>query len=260
MLLLGNYTLSALTASIIILFFSMGIHEFAHAYVAHWWGDPTPKQNGKLTINPMAHIDLQGWIWIMLIGFGTAGSVAINPYRMRDTRWGSFWTSLAGPVSNLLQAIVFGLLLRFLGDVRVAQFALGNEVWQLGTFGINPIIAYINLLLFVGVFFNIVLFVFNMLPLSPLDGYRILLALLPGDFLTRQQIPDVIHRNLYPLSRFLQQPAYVWQSWQMLTYYGFIGLIGLSFFAQMTNLHIFNLLGHIIGGPVNYFSALIIGL
>ena len=108
MLLLGaNLTPVTLISVIVVLFFGMGIHEAAHAFMADYWDDPTPRNNGKLTLNPMAHINWQGWLMIFLIGFGIAGSVAINPSRMRDPRWGMFWTSVAGPISNLLQAIVF---------------------------------------------------------------------------------------------------------------------------------------------------------
>src|SRR5215510_7446701 len=96
MLLFGHFTISALSAILVILFFGMGVHEFGHAFMADRWGDPTPRRNGKLTINPLAHIDPMGWLWILIIGFGTAGSVSINPRLMRDSRWGSFWTSLAG--------------------------------------------------------------------------------------------------------------------------------------------------------------------
>lgn len=261
MLLLGEYTFSALTASILILFFGMGLHEFGHAFVADWWGDPTPRERGKLTLNPLAHIDINGWIWILLIGFGTGGSVAINPLRMRDPRWGSFWMSLAGPFTNLLQALVFGVLFRLFGDTQILfRLLIGNlEVWELGVIGVNPLVAYLNLLMYVGVTLNVVLFIFNLLPFFPLDGYRAVLSFLPGDFLMRKQIPVFIQQSVRPLSRFLQQPAYTWQSWQTVTYYMFIGLIGLSLFARYTNLYFLDALHWIIGGPVSQLSALIAG-
>lgn len=259
MLLLGEYTLSAMIISILVLLFGMGLHEFGHAYAADWWGDPTPRENGKLTINPIAHISWQGWIWIMMIGFGTVGSVAINPRRMRDPRWGSFWMSLAGPFTNLLQAIIFGVLFRLFGNMQIlGQMRYYDlEIWQVS--GANPLVAAFNLLLYTGVVLNILLFVFNLLPLFPLDGYRALLAFLPGDFIMRKQIPVFIQQNVRPLSRFLQQPAYTWQSWQTVTYYILMGLILLSVFARMTNLYMFDVLGLIMRGPIWNISSLVAG-
>jgi len=262
MLLFGNFSLSALSAVIIVLFFGMGLHEFGHAFAADWWGDPTPRKNGKLTLNPLAHINLEGWIWIMLIGFGTAGSVAYNPYNLRDRRWGSFWVSIAGPLMNLLQAIVFGLLFRFFGNVIAVAYVLNGqqEVWALGQLGINPVIGYISLFLYVGLWFNALLFIFNLIPLFPLDGYRAMLSLLPGSFLNGKQIPGFIHEALPPLARFLQYPAYAWKEWQQATMYVFFGLIMLSFLAISINLPQLNLLGYIIHGPTSQLMQLISGI
>jgi Zn-dependent protease len=183
MLLFGNYSPEALVSVIIVLLLGMGIHEFAHAWVADYWGDPTPRENGKLTINPFAHISWAGWIMILLIGFGMVGYVAINPSRMRDPRWGAFWTALAGPISNLLQAIVYGILFRLVGTPT------------------NEALAIVRLFLDIGVWFNVLLFLFNLLPLFPLDGYRVVMGLLPGYWLSSKQIPAFIRQNIPPLSR-----------------------------------------------------------
>lgn len=262
MLLFGNYSLSGISVIMIVLFFGMGLHEFGHAFAADWWGDPTPRKNGKLTLNPLAHINWQGMIMIMLIGFGMAGSVAYNPYNLRDRRWGSFWVALAGPLMNLAQAIVFGILFRIFGNIFAVSYVLGRqqEVWELGSLGINPLLAYISLFLFIGVWFNIFLMIFNLIPLSPLDGYRVMLSLLPGYFLSGKQIPRFIHEYAPPLARFLQQPAYVWQTWQQVTFYVFMGLILLSFMSRSTGLYQLNLLGFIISGPVSQIMSLIAGV
>lgn len=262
MLLFGNYSLSGLSVIMIVLFFSMGIHEFGHAFAADWWGDPTPRQNGKLTLNPLAHINWQGMIMIMLIGFGMAGSVAYNPYNLRDRRWGSFWVAIAGPLMNLTQAIIFGILFRIIGSRDAVFYMLSGqlEVWEIGQFGVNPFLAYISLFLFIGVWFNVFLMIFNLIPLSPLDGYRVMLSLLPGYFLSGKQIPRFIHEAFPPLARFLQEPAYVWQKWQQATLYVFMALIMLSFFTRSTGLSQLNLLGFIITGPVSQIMSLLAGV
>ena len=261
MLLFGHFTISGLISVIIVLLFGMGIHEFAHAWMADYWGDPTPRENGKLTLNPLAHISWYGWLMILAIGFGTVGSVAVNPSRMRDPRWGAFWMALAGPVSNLLQAIVFGILFRIVGDIQAVylMFGLRAEPWQLAAAGFGTVESFISLFLYVGVWFNVMLFVFNMLPLYPLDGYRVVMGLLPGYWLSSKQIPAVIRKNAAPLSRFLQQPAYTWQAWRQATMYVFMGLLLLSFGASYTGLHQLNILGLLIGGPISWLRILIAG-
>jgi Zn-dependent protease len=261
MLLFGHYTLAAMVSVIVVLLFGMGIHEFAHAWVADYWGDPTPRQNGKLTLNPFAHISWAGWLMILLIGFGTAGSVAINPARMRDPRWGAFWMALAGPVSNLLQAVVFGLLFRLIGDQTAVFLLFQMEPWELAAAGgPNALTGFLSLFLFIGVWFNVMLFLFNMLPLFPLDGYRVVMSLLPGYWMNSKQIPMFIHQNMPPLARFLQQPAYVWRDWQQATTYVLMGLMLLSFAATSMGLYQLNLLGFLLNGPGSWLRYLLSGV
>jgi Zn-dependent protease len=261
MLLFGHHTIASLVASIIVLLFGMGIHEFAHAWTANYWGDPTPRENGKLTLNPFAHISWAGWLMILVIGFGTVGSVAINPARMRDPRWGAFWMALAGPVSNLLQAVVFGILFRLLGDTTTVYLLFGMEPWDLAAAGgPNALLGFLNLLLYLGVWFNVMLFLFNMLPLFPLDGYRVVMGLLPGYWLSSKQIPAFIRQNMPPLYRFLQQPAYVWRDWQQATTYVLMGLLLLSFAATSMNLRQLNLLGLLLNGPGGWLRLLLAGI
>lgn len=150
---------------IIILIFSAVIHEYMHGWTADRLGDPTARLAGRLTLNPLAHLEWFGSIilpGLMLISgmpfvFGWAKPVPYNPYNLRDRRWGGAKVALAGPLANFIVAIFFGLLLRFLPFVSL-------------TFsGLIALIVYINL----------VLMIFNLLPIPPLDGSKILAPFLP---------------------------------------------------------------------------------
>ena len=145
---------------IIVLVFSAVIHEYMHGFVAHQLGDDTAKNAGRLTINPIPHLDWLGSIFLPLLmvfsglGFviGWAKPVPYNPYNLRDKKWGEAKVALAGPLSNLAVALVFGLILRF------APFV------SLNFSGLISVVIYINLLLMI----------FNLLPIPPLDGSKVL--------------------------------------------------------------------------------------
>ena len=147
-----------------ILFFipALTIHECAHAFMANKLGDPTAKNMGRLTLNPLAHLDLFGTLAILLIGFGWAKPVQINPYNFGNIRRDSALVALAGPASNMLIAAIVILILRIL-PYNLSQESL------LGSIGI--IFAEIN----------IILAVFNLIPLGPLDGFKIVSGLLPTE-------------------------------------------------------------------------------
>ncbi len=155
--------------SLIVLLFSVIIHELAHGSVAYSLGDPTAKYAGRLTLNPLKHLDLFGSIILPLLLFisgspflfGWAKPVPINPYNFTDKKYGDIKVSFAGPASNILLAIVFGLILRFIPDGII----LGNP-------GIAILLSYI-------VFINIWLAIFNLIPVPPLDGSWILFSFLP---------------------------------------------------------------------------------
>jgi len=156
---------------IIILVFSAIIHEYMHGFMADHLGDTTAKDAGRLTLNPIPHIDLFGSILLPLlmvisgsgIIFGWAKPVPSNPYRLRDQKYGAAKVALAGPMGNLILAVMFALVLRlFPGlDGTLASF-LG-------------LIVYIN----------IMLMVFNLLPIPPLDGSKVLAAFLPAKVQTK---------------------------------------------------------------------------
>ena len=152
---------------IIVLILSIIIHEIAHGSVAYYLGDPTAKYSGRLTLNPLKHLDPIGSIILPLllivfkspILFGYAKPVPINPRNFRDQRYGSLKVALAGPVSNLTIALFFGLILRFFS-------------------GLSAFPGLIEMFSFI-VYINILLAIFNLLPVPPLDGSHILFALLP---------------------------------------------------------------------------------
>lgn len=149
-----------------ILLLALPLHELAHAATAVALGDDTPRLQGRLTLNPIAHLDLFGSILILLTGFGWAKPVQWNPYNIRvSRRLGSILVSVAGPASNLLLATLSIIIYGLFESARVDA-----PVQFLGWF------AYINVLLAV----------FNMIPIPPLDGSHVLFALLPGNTYTLQ--------------------------------------------------------------------------
>lgn len=151
-------------SSLVVIFFTMPIHEFAHAYVATKLGDPTPKYSGRLSLNPFAHIDYFGALCMVLFNFGWAKPVSVNPGYFKNQKWGMALTALAGPVANIITAFVFLLFYNI-----IAFFGTNNIV-----------LLYFALFLYYVAFFNINLAVFNFIPVPPLDGSKILNAVLPS--------------------------------------------------------------------------------
>jgi Zn-dependent protease len=165
---LGNP--SWILAAAAIVFIAFPIHEMAHAATAVALGDPTPRTQGRFTFNPLAHIEPFGAILIFLVGFGWAKPVSWNPRNINiDVRLGSILVSLAGPVSNLVLAALLIL------SLRIIPALYGTVPHSFLDFYDNFARFFINI--------NILLFVFNLIPIPPLDGSHILFALLPGDFL-----------------------------------------------------------------------------
>lgn len=146
------------TAAIIL---ALSIHEFSHALIATLLGDQTAKQQGRLTLNPMAHVDPLGFLMLIVAGFGWGKPVPFNPYNLRIQRWGPTLVALGGPLSNLLSVIVFGTVLLFLRS----NTNLGSE---------NLLIIFLSLLILI----SAMLFLFNLLPIPPLDGSKFLFSIL----------------------------------------------------------------------------------
>ena len=148
---------------IIILIFSVVMHELAHGYAADSLGDPTPRLAGRLTLNPLAHLDWFGSVilpaFLVISGspflVGWAKPVPFNPHYLRNKKWGGALVALAGPTSNIVLAIIFALILKF---APLSLFMVGF---------VNSIIIT-----------NIALAVFNLVPIPPLDGHHILYAVL----------------------------------------------------------------------------------
>ena len=159
-----TYLISMLLALPIVLL-SLSLHETAHGFVAWRLGDPTARNLGRLTLNPIKHLDPLGFLCMLLAGFGWANPVPINSRYFKKP-------SLAGPLSNLLLAFVFLLLLRFVGYGWLARIVPTSQfTWN--------VIYFCILFLYYGVQMNVTLAVFNLLPIPPLDGSRILFSLLP---------------------------------------------------------------------------------
>ncbi|MDO8667631.1 MAG: site-2 protease family protein [bacterium] len=150
--------------SLIIILFSVVIHEYMHGWMADRLGDSTARDAGRLTLNPVAHIDIWGSIImpaLIFLGtglaFGYAKPVPFNPYNLRDQKYGSAKVAIAGPLANLITALFFGLFLRFVPGLNIVLVSFLAVIVQT----------------------NIVLMIFNLLPIPPLDGSKVLMPFLP---------------------------------------------------------------------------------
>jgi Zn-dependent protease len=166
---LFNFSLPDLITYAIILFTAFPIHEFAHAWTADQFGDDTPRLNGRLTLNPLAHLDPIGSLMMIIAGFGWAKPVPINPYVLqRRSPAAPMLVSLAGPMSNLLMAILAS-----------APFRLGLVSIQDINKSSGSILPNLPLFLFLFIEINLLLMLFNLIPLFPLDGEKVLDYFLP---------------------------------------------------------------------------------
>ena len=196
---------------------ALSFHEYAHAYIANKFGDDTAKQSGRLTLNPLAHLDPIGTIMIFLVHFGWAKPVPVNLNRLRNPKKDMLWISAAGPFANMILALISGILLRFI-------FAIGGAPNQ------HSIIGLLIYAVFMSLQINLALAIFNLLPIAPLDGSKILFGLLP-----------VKHEGkIYFLER-----------------YGPFILLGLIIFGRVTGVPI---LGGLIWPFVKYFSKIFAGI
>jgi len=154
----------------------IAFHEFSHAFTAYMLGDPTAKLQGRVTLNPICHLDPTGTAFLLLGGFGWGKPTPVNPYRLRNgPKTGRAMVAGAGPVSNIIMATVAAIPLR-LGLVEWSSpFLVPRSV---ADWGLNE---YLSLFLTAIIIFNIFLAVFNLLPLAPLDGFAVAVGLLPGD-------------------------------------------------------------------------------
>lgn len=196
---------------IAILIISVVIHEVSHGYAANLLGDPTAKYAGRLTLNPIRHLEILGSFIVPLLTFmagglifGWAKPVPYNPYNLKYQKWGPAIVAVAGPFSNFIVALFFGLIVRL---------AIG------GAFILSPALVEIMITI---IFVNVVLMIFNLIPIPPLDGSKILFSILP---LSMSHVADFLER------------------------YGFIFLIIFVFF-------FFGALSPVIKGVVSVFTGL----
>lgn len=212
-----NLTPAIVVGILAAVLIGMTVHEFAHNYVAHLMGDPTPSRQGRLTLNPAVHIYWPGFLMFVLIGFGILGTAPVNHRLMRNPRWGYLAAVAAGPFSNLLVAVVGGVIWRLVGDSFLSSHL------------------FIANLLEMLVVFNVLLFVFNLLPLYPLDGWSIVLTLLPVE------------------------QAYAWQRNAQNTQFVFLVLIMAGFAMRSMGIYGLNPFGLIVGEPVQIITDFLIG-
>ncbi len=167
---LWDQGIEVVVAFIVVIILAFAYHEFAHAIVADYLGDPTPRAHGRITLNPWPHISLQGLIFLLLFGFGGAFT-PVRPHLLRgNMRRSHALVAVAGPAANILMAVVFAGIFRALADSELM---------------FNP---WVRSFLFYGVFLNIFLALFNLLPVPPLDGFTILQGIVPNE-LARQLDP-----------------------------------------------------------------------
>ncbi|TKB08241.1 site-2 protease family protein [Desulforhopalus sp. IMCC35007] len=149
---------------------ALTLHEFAHGYVAFRLGDPTAKSLGRLSLNPLKHLDPLGTIAFFIIKFGWAKPVPVNPAYFKDPKKDMLWVALAGPATNLILAIISAV------SVKGIWFLASKLPYSSLA---EAILVPLNAMLIASVWINLVLCIFNFLPIPPLDGSRILIGLLP---------------------------------------------------------------------------------
>lgn len=195
------------------LLLALTFHEFSHAYVANRLGDPTAQLMGRLTMNPLVHLDLLGTAMLFIAHFGWAKPVPVNPVNFKNPKRDLLWVSLAGPASNLFLAFLFGIGMRMIGTGNV--------------FGSTNAVA---MMLWYGLYINIILAFFNLLPIPPLDGSKILMGV----------VPEKYEPQLEPLLK-----------------YGPTILIGLIIISMVSKA---NILGIIINPFIRFFTLLFAGI
>jgi Zn-dependent protease len=161
-----NLDLPTLISRVIILVVAFTVHELAHAWTADWFGDDTPRRYGRLTLNPLAHLDPIGSLLLLVAGFGWAKPVPVNPYTLqRRSYYAPMWVALAGPASNLILALIAAIPFQ----IGVLGLASGGT-----RFLPSPSAFALEFILL-----NLALTLFNLIPIFPLDGEKILVNLAP---------------------------------------------------------------------------------
>jgi Zn-dependent protease len=165
--------MNQITQFVLLIFpilYALTVHEFSHGYVAYRLGDDTAKRAGRLTLNPLKHLDPLGTIMLFIAHIGWARPVPINPYNFRDIKRDTAYVALAGPVANFISAVIFSLIFNF--------FNSGTQAFYHNVFMV---------ILFYTIFINVALGLFNLIPFPPLDGSKILGAFLSDETYFRYQ-------------------------------------------------------------------------
>lgn len=205
-----------LIALLIALVPAFTVHEFAHAWTAYRLGDSTAKDMGRLTLNPMKHLDVFGILLVLVAGFGWAKPVPVNPYNLRHGRRDLAVVAVAGPLSNLAMAAIIAATWRLVGGSALPEFVIYT--------------------LFIFVWLNVVLMFFNLLPISPLDGFKVAVGWLPE-----------------PLASRYAQTA----QWGMLI---LLGLVLLGTITASLGMPRLDILGTLIIGPTRTVVSLLLGM
>jgi len=197
--------------AIIILIMSVVVHEVSHGYMAYYFGDLTAKMAGRLTLNPLKHLDMFGSFIVPLIAysltgfiFGWAKPVPYNPYNLRNAKVGEPMVALAGPLSNFVVALIFGLIIRFSGLLGITSMAFIDA---------SSLVVLIN----------VVLGMFNLIPIPPLDGSKILFGILPYNLM---YIRTFLERNYFWLIFIFI--FFVWKLFIPVIYFLFSVLTGIG--------------------------------
>ena len=156
--------LENLTVTIPAILYALTIHEYFHGWTANKFGDPTARLQGRLTLNPMAHIDILGALCFVFAHFGWGKPVPVNPHNFKNPRRDNVFVSFAGPASNFVSAFLFGVVFHLLRNMPFIPYSLA---------------AFLLNLFMTGIMVNLALAFFNLIPLYPLDGSHILEGLLP---------------------------------------------------------------------------------
>lgn len=212
---IGQLDIATLIARAVVLLIAFTVHEVAHAVAADYLGDRTPRSQGRISLNPLVHLDPLGTIMLLVTGFGWAKPVMVNPYQMRgNPRTSMGIVAAAGPISNIVMAVAAAVPMQlFMDPVVRGDGIIPTPSFLLGQF----------------VFINLILAFFNLFPVPPLDGSRILAAILP---------PNLAYRVI-ELER-----------------YGFLLLLGIIFLLPMLGLDV---LGIVVFQPSAYLYELLTG-
>ena len=157
---MGNFDLVRILEFLPGIILGLTVHEFSHALIAHMCGDDTSKEQGRISLNPLKHIDLMGFILILIAGFGWAKPVQFNEQKLRNPKYDIMKIAVAGPISNALLAMVLSVIFSLLVSLHLLSRHLGSQV-------IYEIFIY-------GIYINWGLFIFNLIPLPPLDGSHLI--------------------------------------------------------------------------------------